>query len=448
MAFAFLFLGLLPLMFFADLLVGSDDDADDDAKASEPVASGNGTILSDIFTADADADAGSDVLQPITDDETPIAGDEPDPDDVLAPVEDDEVPIAGDEVDPDNVLDPVDEPGEDAPAPGDATTLQSLLAAATDFDTGVGWIGSYGPETEVVMLGTDGSHADPDDGVDGTGTGELGDHNGTPVLASDVPVRVISGGEGDNAIELGDAPAYAFGGEGDDTITGGEGAAAIFGGAGEDVLAASDSTQGTWIDGGDGNDTIVGGAGTDILYGGAHGAGDEAVGDDDLISGGAGDDTIAGGYGADTLLGGEGDDVIDHLGRAEQEISVPHHEFSWHIDNQADVLDGGAGNDVLIMDRADTATGGEGNDTFWIYFDSASGSGAAEIDDFTVGEDFLRITLNPDLDHGDLALTVDPSTDGLDGIVRVNGETIAILRGTPGASTADMRVEVTDNIFG
>jgi Ca2+-binding RTX toxin-like protein len=268
------------------------------------------------------------------------------------------------------------------------------------------------------------------------------------VLASDVPVRVISGGEGDNAIELGDAPAYAFGGEGDDTITGGEGAAAIFGGAGEDVLAASDTTQGTWIDGGDGNDTVVGGAGTDILYGGAHGAGDEAVGDDDLISGGAGDDTIAGGYGADTLLGGEGDDVIDHLGRAEQEISVPHHEFSWHIDNQADVLDGGAGNDVLIMDRADTATGGEGNDTFWIYFDSASGSGAAEIDDFTVGEDFLRITLNPDLDHGDLALTVDPSTDGLDGIVRVNGETIAILRGTPGASTADMRVEVTDNIFG
>lgn len=450
MAFALLFLGLFPLMFVSDLFTGSDDPDDEDASSDAPVSSDSGTFMPGV---DSDAraigdDFESDVLKPVTDDETPVTGNAPDPSSVLSPVEDDETPAAGDELDSATVLNPVDKPGEDAPAPGDATPLQSLLASETDFDTGVGWIGSYGPDTDVIELGADDDHAEPEDGVEGTGAGALDDHDGTPVLVGDAPLRVIAGGVGDNEIELGDAAAYAFGGDGNDTITGGEGAAAIFGGTGEDMISASNTTQGTWIDGGDGNDTIIGSARNDALYGGAHGAGDEAVGDDDVISGGAGDDTIAGGYGADTLLGGDGDDVIDHLGRAEQEISAPHHEFSWHIDNQADVLDGGAGNDTLIIDRADSATGGEGHDTFWIYFDGASGTGAAEISDFTVGEDFLRITLNPELDHGTMALTVDPSTDGLDGIVRVNGEMVAILRGAADASTADALVEVTDNIFG
>ncbi len=170
--------------------------------------------------------------------------------------------------------------------------------------------------------------------------------------------------------------------------------------------------------------------------------------DDDTIVGGGGDDIITGGYGADTLVGGDGDDVIDHLGRAEQDISAPHHAFAWHIDNDADALFGGDGNDTLIMDRADNATGGTGNDTFWVYFDDASGSGAADVGDFTVGEDFLRITLNPELDHGDMVLRVEPSDDGADGIVRVNDAIVAILRGAANATEADMLVEVTENIFG
>ena len=185
----------------------------------------------------------------------------------------------------------------------------------------------------------------------------------------------------------------------------------------------------------------------ELLNGGAHGPDGADAADDDTISGGGGDDHILGGYGADVLRGDAGDDVINHLGRAEEQTGQERHEFAWHIDNDADSLAGGAGNDTLIMDRADSATGGDGMDTFWVYFDGASGSGAADIGDFTTGEDFLRVTLNPDLNHGDLAVDVMPSDDGADGLVTVNGETVAILRGAPDATVDDVYVEIVENIF-
>ena len=128
-------------------------------------------------------------------------------------------------------------------------------------------------------------------------------------------------------------------------------------------------------------------------------------------------------------------------------MTAEQRDFSWHIDNDADVLDGGDGNDTLIFDRADTATGGAGNDTFWLYHDTGSGVGFAEITDFSSGQDFLRISLNPDLTSGDPDVTVAPSGDGSDGIVTVNGEGVAVLVGAPGATVADVYVDVPENIF-
>lgn len=454
MAFALLLLGLLPMLLMVDFTPDIDADA-----ASEEDGEGNsysgghhdGDLLSpdegdeDDDTVQSGLTDPSTLLPPITDDEDPFDAEEVDPDDVLPPITGDEDSFPPEEVDPDSVLDPVDEPGDDAPAPGDASLLQSLFASETDFGAGAGWLGDYGPETDDITLGADEDHTAPDDGLDGTGLGVRSDYDGTPVLESDNPVQVIAGGDGTNTIMLGDDPAYAFGGAGNDTIAAGEGAAALFGGAGDDVLTASDTAA--WADGGTGNDTITGGAGADTLLGGAHNADGAAEQDDDRIDGGAGDDRIAGGYGADVLIGGDGNDVIDHLGRVEQDYHTAHHEFAWHIDNDADTLDGGSGNDTLIMDRADSATGGEGYDTFWVYFDDASGGGAAEVGDFTPGEDFLRISLNPALDHGDMALSVAPSDDGQDAVVSVNGEIVAMLRGAPGATEADVLVEVSENIF-
>ena len=72
---------------------------------------------------------------------------------------------------------------------------------------------------------------------------------------------------------------------------------------------------------------------------------------DDTIHGGAGNDSIQGGGGADHLYGGAGDDTLDG-GTAPQ--------------GAFDVLDGGDGNDQLMLSGSTIAIGGKGADTFVI----------------------------------------------------------------------------------
>ena len=462
MAIAFLLLGLFPLMFFGDMLSGGGADADtaddedmaDDTSGNVDIGTGDfldqvtDTVDSGVQTGVQTGVTGGDegpVLQPVTDDEVPVEGEEVDPGSVLAPVTDDEIPEEGDEVDPGSVLSPNE---DEFPVEGDGTFLQQLLLSETDALAGVGYLDTQIDSTTDTDLGAgDDIHDEADDGIAGTGEGALSGWHGTPILRTDGTLSVISGGEGDDTITAGDGAAYVFGGEGDDTLAAGEGVSALFGGAGADTLTGTDTGAIAYLDGGDGNDVLLGGDAAEALEGGAHGEGDADVQDDDYIDGGAGDDAIRGGYGADTLLGGDGDDLIDHLGRAEERMLLDRTEFAWHIDNDADTLDGGAGNDTLIMDRADTATGGEGADTFWVYHDELSGSGAAVVTDFQVGEDFLRVTLNPEAGLGDPELSVAPSDDGLDGLVTVNGEVVAILQGAPNASVHDVYAEVVADVF-
>ena len=99
---------------------------------------------------------------------------------------------------------------------------------------------------------------------------------GQPTVATTTGI-VVSGGNGDDTISLGNAvlpPAQLFGGNGNDTLTGG---------AGNDTL-----------DGGRGDDTVVGGKGTDTANLGA--------GNDTFIwNPGDGNDVVEGGSGFDTL---------------------------------------------------------------------------------------------------------------------------------------------------
>lgn len=531
MIFALLFLGLLPMMFFSDSLMGDGGDAGD---MEEDADQDSGQVFGDDLLATLGTSTAPDTtdetvtsglsdepLQPVTDDDIPVINDEPDPDGVLAPVTEDDAPVVGDEgnpddvlapvtdadpldtggldtggldtgvldtgdalapvteddapviggvtdpdavlapvteddapvvgdvTDPDQVLAPSSEPGDEYAIDGDGTLLQSLLNSESDSDTGVGFLGTQIDETSDLELGLEGdSYAAPDDGVLGTGTGTIANSDGTPMLFADYPVGVIFGAEGSDDIDLGDDAAYAFGGSGDDTITAGEGAAALFGGEGNDTLTGTDTGETAWLDGGLGDDVLLGGDADETFHGGAHAAENAGAQDDDYIDGGAGDDTIYGGFGADTLLGGDGDDVINHLGAQEEEISWERHEYDWHLDGDADTLDGGAGNDTLIMDGADTATGGAGMDTFWVYSDVAGGGGAATITDFNSGEDFLRVSLNPEYGFDTPDVSVAPSDDGLDGVVSVNGEVVAILQGAPGATAADVYAEVVPNVYG
>lgn len=161
-----------------------------------------------------------------------------------------------------------------------------------------------------------------------------------------VPVHVITGGQGNDQIFLGDgngSEAHGgagndtitasagtgvklFGDEGNDTLLGNEQAIEIRGGAGNDVIRGTPGEDKLYGDGGadqieagDGNDlvyggedndTITAGGGIDVVYG--EGGADSITGgrDNDIIDGGDGNDEIKGGAGNDLLAGGNGDDRI------------------------------------------------------------------------------------------------------------------------------------------
>lgn len=414
-----------------------------DAETGAPIQ----VFLSDELSEPADTDID---MAAAIDPSDPDLPDEPGPvvdiGSVVGPLDPDTPDNPGPVVDG-PVLDPID-PDDDAFGPEGDLALRDLMERDDLPIKGLGDALDAGSESgaEVTSLSdADDSLALPNDGETGTGNGELSISEGTPVLTATDPVQVVDGGDGNDEITAGDSAAYVFGGAGDDVLSAGDGAVALFGEDGADQLSSA-GDQASFMDGGAGNDTLTGSAGDDVLEGGEH-SGNGATGDD-VIDGAAGDDLIRGGAGSDTLSGGDGNDVIDHLGRHEEREIIQHHEFDWHIDGDADSLSGGAGDDTLIMDRADTAEGGEGQDLFWVYHDGADIGGAAEITDFAVGEDFLRVSLNPNIgENGEPEVLVTPSDDGLDGWVMVNGDLVAILKGAPTATASDVYAEVKADVF-
>lgn len=422
MLLGLLFLGLVPAAFMAEGFMNSADEVEPDEKTS---TSDNGDFIS------AGDDAGEDDARQ---------------DDVDTTIEEDSAEeVIGEEITP------IDEPGEGLPSATDATLLDGLLAENCDAIYGL-------HEYDVVMKDPDPmvltDEADEftgsSDGVKSDGALDL--FQGTPFveLESQGLVGVIDAQDGDDTITTGDDASFAFGGEGDDHITVGAAPAAIFGGEGNDTIigayTADDGEYSGYLDGGIGDDSIEGGEGVDLIFGGQHDETGEGS-DNDTLSGGAGNDQISGGDGADEISGDEGDDILNHMGHAMESSGAERSSFDWHIDNDQDVLNGGAGNDTLIFDRADIAIGGEGVDNFHLYFDHEAGEGHAEVTDFVSGEDFLRVTLNPDVDPDNVELDVSPSEDGNDGVVSVNGEVVAVLEGAPDATTADIYVEVMQEIY-
>ncbi|PCH73159.1 MAG: type I secretion protein [Rhodobacteraceae bacterium] len=201
-----------------------------------------------------------------------------------------------------------------------------------------------------------------------------------PVLIddpSDEPNGIVDGTDGDDLIDL----AYTGDPEGDmidngDAILPGQGPDddIVEAGAGDDVVMA-----------GDGDDTVHGGTGDDTLYG---------EDGDDILHGGDGNDIIIGGDGSDTVEGGDGDDVIDTSGSFGSNLpdrgfpsyaGLPAVPADGDIFNDRDVVDGGAGDDIIITgDDVDIITGGAGNDTIDGGLDDDDIDGGTG-DDFIVG---------------------------------------------------------------
>src|SRR5262249_10522741 len=93
---------------------------------------------------------------------------------------------------------------------------------------------------------------------------------GQAPVANTTNTIVVSGGNGDDTISLGNAalpPAQLFGGNGNDVLIGGSGADQLFGGNGNDTLNGGDGDD--ILFGGNGDDMVIGGKGSDTAFLGA-----------------------------------------------------------------------------------------------------------------------------------------------------------------------------------
>jgi Ca2+-binding RTX toxin-like protein len=219
----------------------------------------------------------------------------------------------------------------------------------------------------------------------------------------------FAGGTGNDSLTGGGGSDIFDGGDGDDIATGGAGNDALTGGTGNDNFSGGDGDD--FLNGNSGNDTLFGNAGDDILLGGREtdlldgGDGSDIVngqgGTGDTVAGGGGGDDSLRGDSSDTLITGPsgidpsppvdgGDDVVeravtvalpavggsfDILVVAGQLQVTPSGGGTSLVDEAfagiSDiVINGGAGNDVVVLDATLAAltgsvifNGGAGNDS-------------------------------------------------------------------------------------
>ncbi|TMV90000.1 calcium-binding protein [Thioclava sp. BHET1] len=247
------------------------------------------------------------------------------------------------------------------------------------------------PNSSDDMDDTPGDHEDPDQhspdhGGDSSG-GDTGDTSGgdssgdtggdTDPQSPDKIAELLAPWEDLLAIDPADL-SLNEGTEGDDYLTTDRHRAALLDGkGGDDRLSGSDES-----------DVLLGGAGDDRLYDFNRGAVDASgapIGGrptgDDLLVGGAGDDYLHATSGTDTLLGGEGNDTFsDGLIEPEnfQDLTL--------LDDDPAMMDGGAGDDLLMGSLGDTMTGGTGAESFDVNI-YGGGDGPAIITDFNPDED-------------------------------------------------------------
>ena len=174
-----------------------------------------------------------------------------------------------------------------------------------------------------------------------------------------------------------------------ETLTGSNAGESIAGRAGNDEIDGRGGNDRLFGD--DGNDSILGGSGFDLVSGGD--GNDLLTGADgnDTVFGGEGNDAILEGRGADSISGGGGNDVL-----LTSRFDVhPSGAIRADIDTEGDVVNAGAGDDLILFGRDDTVTGGDGADEFfagrWLVTTEA-----ATITDFEPGEDQIVYGFNPE----------------------------------------------------
>ncbi|MBI1311218.1 hypothetical protein GC176_07910 [bacterium] len=184
-----------------------------------------------------------------------------------------------------------------------------------DFSTHV----EPAPDTYTIsLLDGPGQHVVIEDGVAGDGWMQATIDGEVSTFRVPMSTLVITGGRGDDVIELRSLDARF------------NGSIEIVAGEGNDLINCSALTQPVLADGGAGSDSLAGGAANDRLIGGAG---------NDVLDGRGGDDTLSGGAGGDSLNGGTGNDRVAGQGGSGDVVTGGSGD---------DTLDGGRGNDRLV----------------------------------------------------------------------------------------------------
>lgn len=216
-----------------------------------------------------------------------------------------------------------------------------------------------------------------------------------------------------------------------------------------DVELTQRDSDGTTLLGSDGNDTLFADSGGETLSGGL--GNDVLFGDDgaDTLNGGEGRDTLIGGAGNDQLIGGSENDVL--FGRSAGrttfstdlgELRILTNREGDIDDSGSDTLEGGAGNDALILGQSDIASGGDGSDLFVVDVPHDDNN-TAEILDFDVTQDTLSIPYD-EQNNGPLNVAVE-NIGTNDVQVTVDGHPLVIIKdgaGSFSASNVNIEAEV------
>jgi Ca2+-binding RTX toxin-like protein len=187
----------------------------------------------------------------------------------------------------------------------------------------------------------------------------------------------VTAGDGNDTVWGQAGDDMISGNGGNDTLAGNQGNDSIDGGDGVDTIYGDDNIYSSI---GDGNDHLSGGAGNDSIYGGGGNDSIYGGGGNDSIYGGGGNDTIDGGADNDYLIGGRGSDHIDG-GDGNDNIDGQGDYGNGPDDNLGDVLNRGAGDDMITGGFGDTVDGGTGTDR--LYF-SGFGATAGVTADFSI----------------------------------------------------------------
>ena len=273
---------------------------------------------------------------------------------------------------------------------------------------------------------------DDDDGgantpqTPGENTGETTEGtDGDDLLQGAMENDTIDGGAGDDRL---------IGMGGDDQVSGDAGNDHVSGDDGDDILAGGDGDDGIY--GGSGGDIALGGAGNDDIWGGSNA---------DLLVGGEGSDTMTGSTGDDLLIGtqtslqdGSVDEFVSGLASADAENVEEALLTSFALSgtgadaDAGDVMNGGFGDDVLLVGSEDTASGGEGND-FFLAGDWIQAGRAAEITDYDAASDQIAFGFNTDTPP---EITVSDDGSG-NALIAAGGEVLATVTGAAGSLSAD-----------